>query len=231
MGTKIMMQSWKTYVISAGMMLAVVMALFPNSAFLMAQEGYPAAEFKQQHSNPVGDVIISPKRAARFAHFQPDKVIWVDCRSAKTFAEGSVPNAQNIKAEKVLNTKWTPEQIILLVGNDSKEVANLVYQLRSDKNVRAFAVAGGFASVKEYLLDPISIKVNAEFSTAELNDLKLYRSSLTGEEYKPEALPNKKVTVQKPVAKPVVKKVVTKKKPKPPVRVEEEEEEEEEEGC
>jgi rhodanese-related sulfurtransferase len=172
--------NWKNSVVGLGLLISFIFLFFPTKYFIAAEDGDQFTNNKQQHFNTIGQMTVSPARAAGFYYYNKNKTLWIDIRNAAEFGKEHLPIAENLSPAKVLRKKWPVEQILIIYGDNDQDAGLLVARLRNEKNIRAFMVKGGFTEVKKCLIDPLSIGLKASLSDEQLEELLIYRSDITG---------------------------------------------------
>lgn len=179
--------SKKSSVVSLGILLALMLALFPTSDFL-TKPYVVDSHVKQQHYNEVGMYTVSPYKAAQYFSYDQSNCIWLDVRDAKKFEKSHLKVALNQTLSQLQYSVWSPNDLIIVYGNNTEDSQAAAAYLRQAKNARAFAVKGGFEAVKTYLIQPIGLSITNQLSDAQLKTLVLLRNKLTGENVSPEQM-------------------------------------------
>lgn len=186
------------YLAGLALLVALVLAFFPTSDFI--SKPYVLNTFlKQQHENRAGLFTVSPFEAAQFYSNDQAHGFWLDVRDPQEFSKSHLKIAVNQTLSQLVNTKWNPDDLILIYGNNTKDAQEAVAYLRQVKNARAFAIKGGFPAVKKYLVDPIGIAITNQFSDKNLTTLVELRNKISGEKISPEEM-LKKLKSSKPKA-------------------------------
>jgi len=180
----------KKLLVLIGLFIALIMAFFPTSDFI--RKSYILdTNIKQQNFNDAGIFTISPFEAAIFFSYDQSKCFWIDLRDTTTFSKSHLKIALNQTFEQLQNSSWSPDNLILIYGNNTNDAQEAVAYLRQVKNARAFAIKGGFVAVKKYLIDPIGISVTNELSDNDLQTLLRLRNKISGENVSPEQVLDK----------------------------------------
>lgn len=167
--------------VGLSVVLSMIMAFFPSESFIQADHFSVLGTVKQQHYNTIGPFEISPLKAAKFYYYQSSLCNWIDIRDKDDFNEQHLPFSENMSFNALRKSQWAPDRILLILGGDDQQVRRTVAMLRQEKNVRAFAVLGGYRYVKSVLADPVSFDLKATLSDEQLADLYTYREKLTGQ--------------------------------------------------
>ncbi len=176
--------SKKYSIIGAALLIAVLLAFFPTSSFIASQFTVDA-QLKQQHYNEAGIFTITPFEAANYYSFNQNKCFWIDLRSANDFSKSHLKPAVNQTLKGLQNTRWNPDDLIIVYGNSTIQAQEAVAYLRQVANARAFAVKGGFKAVQKFLMNPIDISVTNQLSDKQLQDLVELRNKISGENVSP----------------------------------------------
>ncbi|MGA9291301.1 MAG: rhodanese-like domain-containing protein [Ignavibacteriaceae bacterium] len=172
--------SVKNVIVGIGLFVALILAFFPTSYFI--NKPYIVdTYFNQQRFNEAGIFTITPYEAEKFYSYDQSKCFWIDLRNSEVFSKSHLKAALNQNMNQLENSIWNPDDLILVYGTDTKEAQDAAAFLRQVKNARAFAVEGGFNSVKKYLIAPIGISITNQFSDKDLTNLIEIRSKLSGE--------------------------------------------------
>ena len=184
-----------------GVFLALIMAFFPTSSFLPQSQAVVLSNLKQQPYNEVGLYEISPFRAAEFYYYQPQFCTWIDIRDAQKYNAEHLSFATNMSITELEQMDWPAEKVLLIIGENTADAVQTVAELRQLKNVRAFAVQGGFSAVKKYLVNPITLDWSSKLSDQQLHQYREYRHALAGQ-----LIQNGTISVEKTVT-PVKRKI------------------------
>jgi rhodanese-related sulfurtransferase len=172
--------SSKNIIVGIGLFVALVLAFFPTSYFI--SNSYTVdTYFNQQRFNEAGIFTVTPFEAAKFYSYDQSKCFWIDLRNPEDYSKSHLKAALNQNMNQLENSIWNPDDLILVYGTDTKEAQDAAAYLRQVKNARAFAVEGGFNSVKKYLIAPIGISITNQFSDKDLTNLIEIRGKLSGE--------------------------------------------------
>ncbi len=171
--------SKKTSIVGLALLAAFFLAFFPTSSFISSHY-VVFAKMKQQTYDKVGQFTVSPFEAAKYYSYQPGNCYWIDIRDANQFNDSHLPNAINQPLKQLKNTQWTANDLVIIYGNNTGNAQEAAALLRQKLNARAFAVKGGFAAVKKYLMDPIGISITAKFNDTNLEKLMEVRDQLSG---------------------------------------------------
>lgn len=163
-----------------GLFITLILAFFPSSSFIK-NPFVVDAQLKQQHYNETGLFTVSPFEAAQYYSYNRANSIWIDIRDAKSFEKEHLKPALNQSMSKLNNSNWSPNDLLLVYGNNTNDAQQVVAYLRQVVNARAFAVKGGFRAVKKYLIDPIDISITNQFNDKDLSSLMENRSKLSGD--------------------------------------------------
>ncbi len=179
--------SKKHSIISLAILAALIMALFPTTSFIGEPYVFDT-HLKQQFYNTAGIFTVSPMEAAEYYAENTSNCYWIDLRENKEFKKSHLSPALNEDIKTLERSKWNPEDIILIYGNNTQEAQKAVSMLRQMANARAFAVEGGFNEVKEYLMDPIGINLTSRLTNKQLANLLELRGKISGEKVSPSQL-------------------------------------------
>jgi rhodanese-related sulfurtransferase len=182
--------SKQNYVVGLALFIAFILAFFPTSSFVR-NPFIVNTQLKQQKFNESGIFTVSPFEAAKYYSYDQSKCFWIDLRDSKDFSKSHIKIALNQTFEQLHNSSWSPDDLILVYGNNTYNAQEAVAYLRQVKNAQAFAIKGGFAAVKKYLIDPIGISVTNELSDNDLQTLLRLRNKISGENVSPEQLLDK----------------------------------------
>lgn len=177
----------KHWIVIAAVFVAFILALFPTSDFI-SKSFTLNSHVGQQHFNEAGLFTISPFKAAQYYSDDQSKCFWIDTRNATDFKKSHLKAAINQTLKQLENSVWNPDDLILVYGSNTGQAQEAVAYLRQVKNARAFAVKGGFESLKEYLIDPVGISLTNQFSDKQLTELIKIRNKLSGEKISPDQL-------------------------------------------
>lgn len=179
--------SKKHSVVVLALFIAFILAFFPTSAFI-SKPYIVDSHVGQQHYNEAGIFTITPFEAAQYYSYQQSKCFWIDVRDEKDFSKSHLKPALNESLKQLENSQWNPDDLVLIYGNNTKEAQDAAAYLRQVKNARAFAIKGGFSSVKKYLIAPIGLSITNQFSNEQLTNLIELRNKLSGEKVSPDEL-------------------------------------------
>ena len=179
--------SRKNYLVGFGLLIAVILAFFPTTAFIK-NPFVVDTNLKQQNFNETGIFSVSPFEAAKYYSFNQSKCYWVDIRNAQEFAKSHLKPAINQTFEQLKNSSWNPDDVVLVYGNNTNDAQEAVAYLRQVNGTRAFAIKGGFDAVKKYLIDPITISVTNQFNDKDLETLMEIRNKISGQKISPSQL-------------------------------------------
>ncbi len=169
----------KRVVITLALFAALILAFFPTQSF-MAKPYILKTNVKQQHYNTVGLFTVTPYDAAKFYSYAQGNCYWIDVRNANEFSKSHLKIAMNQTLRQLENTQWNADDLILIYGNNTEDAQEAAAYLRQVDNARAFAIEGGFRSVKKYLIAPIGISITNQFSDKDLTNLIELRNKLSG---------------------------------------------------
>lgn len=172
--------SMKNIVVGIGLFAALILAFFPTSDFI-SKPYVVDTHIKQQNFNKAGIFTITPYEAAKFYSYDQSKCFWIDLRKSEDYSKANLKASLNQSLKQLENAVWNPDDLIILYGNDTKGAQDAAAYLRQVKNVRAFAVEGGFNAVRKYLIAPIGISITNQFSDKDLTNLIEIRGKLSGE--------------------------------------------------
>lgn len=179
--------SRKNYLVGFGLLIAVILAFFPTTAFIK-NPFVVDTNLKQQNFNKTGIFSVSPFEAAKYYSFNQSKCYWVDIRNAQEFAKSHLKPAINQTFEQLKNSSWNPDDVVLVYGNNTNDAQEAVAYLRQVNGTQAFAIKGGFDAVKKYLIDPITISVTNQFNDKDLETLMEIRNKISGQKISPSQL-------------------------------------------
>jgi rhodanese-related sulfurtransferase len=182
--------SKQSYIVSAALILALLMAFFPTSSFIK-NPFTVNSELKQQHFNEAGIFTVTPIEAAKYFSYDQSTCIWIDLRQAADFKCSHLKIALNQSFKQLQNSSWNPDDLILVYGYSTDDAQEAVAYLRQVKNARAFAIKGGFDATKKYLMDPIDISITNELSDQGLQTLLHLRNKISGEKVSTDQLIDK----------------------------------------
>ncbi|HKI45823.1 MAG TPA: rhodanese-like domain-containing protein [Balneolales bacterium] len=191
--------SARYYVVALALLIAFILAFFPTSAFVHNPWTLDT-HLKQQHYNEAGLYTVTSFEAGQFYTNDQTQCYWIDVRDTAEFSKSHLKIALNQTLKQLENTAWKPDNLILLYGDNTRDAQKAAAYLRQVKNARAFAIEGGYAAVKKYLIDPIGISVTNQFSDQQLTTLIEARNKLSGQKISPEQLLNN-LKSSKPAAK------------------------------
>ncbi len=167
-------------VIIFAFLVALVMAFFPTSDFIK-QPYIVDTHLKQQHFNETGIFTVSPFEAAKYFSDAQSRCYWIDLRDSNDFAKSHLKPAVNETMQQLENSSFSPDDVVLIYGDNTEDAQKAVAYLRQVSNVRAFAIEGGFNAVKEYLIDPIGLAVSTKYNDKDLEALLQIRNKISGE--------------------------------------------------
>jgi|YelNatPaOPRAMG01_1025707.scaffolds.fasta_scaffold00153_24 rhodanese-related sulfurtransferase len=179
--------SKKNYLVGFGLVIAVILAFFPTSAFIK-NPFVVHTNLKQQYFNETGIFSVSPFEAGKYFYYNQSKCYWIDVRDAKEFAKSHLKPAINQTLDQLKNSSWNPDDVLLVYGNNTNDAQEAVAYLRQVNGARAFAILGGFHAVKKYLIDPINISVTNQYSDKNLESLMEIRNKISGQKISPSQL-------------------------------------------
>ncbi len=179
--------SKKYSVVGLSLFAALILAFFPTSDFI-SNAFVVDSHVKQQHFNESGIFTISAFEAAQYYSYDQSNCFWIDLRNQKDFSKSHLKVAVNQTLKQLQNSRWNPDDLIIVYGNNTGDAQEAAAYLRQVKNARAFAVKGGFNAVKKYLIQPIGISVTNQLSDKELRTLVELRNKLSGENVSPEQM-------------------------------------------
>lgn len=182
--------SKQSYVVIIALFIAFVFAFFPTSYFVKNQFTLNS-NIKQQYFNEAGIYTISPFQAAEFYSNDPQKSIWIDLRDTADYSKSHLKVSINQSFSQLKSTTWQPDDLILIYGKNTQDAQEAVAYLRQVKNARAFAIKGGFNSVRRYLIDPVDIAISNQLSDIDLQRLLELRNELSGDKASVDELMNK----------------------------------------
>jgi rhodanese-related sulfurtransferase len=176
--------SKKYSVVGLAIFIALILAFFPTSNFITSPFCVNTT-LKQQYLNASGIFTVNPFEAATYYTYVQSKCFWIDLRDTTDFSKSHLKVALNLTFKQLQNTSWGADDLILVYGNNTYDAQEAVAYLRQVKNVRAFAIAGGFAAVKKYLINPLDISLTDELSDKNIQTLLQLRNILSGENVSP----------------------------------------------
>jgi len=174
--------------VGLAVILSVIMAFFPSDSFIQPDHFSVTGAVKQQHYNNVGPFEISPLTAAKYYYYQSGLCSWIDIRDKDAYEADHLSFSENMDFNALRKSNWDADQILLVFGQDKKQLQKTVAMLRQEKNIRAFAVMGGYEYVKSVLAAPVSSDLKATLSDQQLADLYTYREKLTGQKAAPKTV-------------------------------------------
>ncbi len=164
-----------------GLLITLVMAFFPTSSFLTESKAVVMSQLKQQPYNEVGLYEISPLRAAEFYYYQSSSCLWIDLRDGQQYTVEHLSFADNMDMNTIEQTDWPAGQVLLLFGKNTIDAVQAVAELRQLYNLRAFAVQGGFAAVKNELVNPLTLELSSKLSVQQMEQINEYRQAIAGQ--------------------------------------------------
>ena len=179
--------SKKSSVVGISIFAALILAFFPTSDFI-SKPYIVDSHVKQQHYNAAGMFTISPFQAAQYFSYDQSNCVWLDVRNAKEYKASHLKVAHNLTIGQLQYSTWTPNDLVIIYGNNTADAQDAAAYLRQVQNVRAYAVQGGFDAVKKFLIQPIGLSVTNQLSDAQLKTLALLRNKLSGENVSPEQM-------------------------------------------
>ncbi len=182
--------SKQNYVVGLALLIVIVMAFFPTSSFIKSPF-IVDAQLKQQNFNKAGIFTVLPIEAAKYFSYDQSKCYWIDLRHPTDYQKSHLNIALNQTFKQLQNSRWNPNDMILVYGYSTDDAQEAVAYLRQVKNARAFAIKGGFDATKKYLIDPIDISITNELSDQGLQNLLELRNKISGEKVSSDQLPNK----------------------------------------
>jgi rhodanese-related sulfurtransferase len=173
--------SKKQITVSLALIVALILAFFPTSGFV-SNSFVVDSHLKQQPYNNAGLFTITSFEATKYYGGYQSTCYWLDIRDASDFSSSHLSVAVNKTMTQLKNTTWNPDDLILIYGNNTEDAQHAASYLRQVQNARAFAIEGGYTSIKKYLVDPIGLTILNQFSESDLSTLLEVRKKLYGKE-------------------------------------------------